>query len=73
MNQIKKEAAAAGVPMLDLNRPEMIAAMDFDFPTMMSNASHVNYYGAYNVTEYVGKYLQQVTPELFENAEPAAS
>ena len=73
MNQIKKEAAAAGVPMLDLNRPEMIEAMDFDFPTMMSNASHVNYYGAYNVTEYVGKYLQEVTPELFENAEPAAS
>lgn len=40
--------------------------MGFDFPTMMNNASHVNYNGAYKVTAAVGRYLQTVTPELFQ-------
>ncbi len=66
INQIQKEAAAAGVPFLNLNRPEQIKAMGFDFPTMMNNASHVNYNGAYKVTAAVGRYLQSVTPELFQ-------
>ncbi len=65
LNQIQKEANAAGVLFLDLNRPDKMEAMDFDFPTMMNNASHVNYNGGYKVTEYVGKYLQQNTPQLF--------
>lgn len=65
LNQIKQEASAVGIPFLDLNRPNQMEKMGFDFPTMMNNASHVNYNGAYVVTEYVGKYLQQKTPELF--------
>ena len=65
MNEIKWESKAAGVTFLDLNRPESMQAMQFDFPTMMSNASNVNYNGAYKVTEYVGAYLQSLTPSLF--------
>lgn len=65
LNQIRKEAAAAGVLFLDLNRPEQMEQMGFDFATMMNNASHVNYNGAYTVTEYVGKYLQTHASQLF--------
>lgn len=68
LNQIQKEADAAGVLFLDLNRPDKLTAMNFDFPTMMNNASHVNYNGAYKVTEYVGNYLKENAAQLFKES-----
>jgi hypothetical protein len=57
INQIKKEAAAANVPFLDLNTTQMMQTMNFDFATMMNNASHVNSSGADIVSKYIGDYL----------------
>lgn len=65
LNQIQKGADAAGVLFLDLNQPDKMEAMNFDFATMMNNASHVNYNGAYKVTEYVGNYLKTNAVQLF--------
>lgn len=59
LNQLAKEAKAAGVPFLNLNRPDTMQAMGFDYPTMMNNASHVNRKGAAKVGDYLMQYLQE--------------
>ena len=73
MNQVAAYAQEKGIVFLDFNTPEMLEALQFDFPNDMRNASHVNNRGAKKITEYFCNYMLEHYPQIKEKAEEAAA
>ena len=56
--RVEKAVEDAGLPMWDMNRPEIIRDIGIDFSSDMHNQKHVNVYGALKFTDYLSDQLK---------------
>lgn len=58
-NYIENIAVEQGIPYVNLNEPEYLEALDFDYGTDMADELHVDIGGSIKLSNYLGEYLQK--------------
>jgi len=58
-NYIENIAIEEGIPYVNLNDPEYIKAMDFDFSCNLADELHVNIAGSEKLSDFLGSYLKE--------------
>lgn len=57
-NHIKKIADDFGVDYIDFNAKDLMAELNFDYPSESADSVHLNLLGAKKITSYLGNYMK---------------